>query len=207
MSDVKLGSSTRRTTRIGVESRQRIMHAAAKLFAENGYHGTGVEEISKETQLGKGALYHHIGNKEAVLFEICHTRMADLLTQSGRVLAMDSSYQERFRELMRVALRNIADNVVEWTVSFQEFKALTGQRRVVIQEARERYESMVVEVLEGGARAGEFRVLDPLVTKGILGLYNYSYSWIRPDGDRTPEEIADLFSDSLLEGVLEQRES
>ncbi|KOS53789.1 TetR family transcriptional regulator [Rhodococcus rhodochrous KG-21] len=179
-----------------------MMAAAVKLFAENGYHGTGVEEISSEVQLGKGALYHHMGSKESLLFEICHARMSDLLTQSGRVLAMDVTWQERFRELMRVVLRNIADHALEWTVSFQEFKALTGQRRAVIQDARERYERIVAEILEEGARAGEFQALDPLVTKGILGLYNYSYAWIRPDGKKSPEEIADLFTDALLHGVL-----
>jgi AcrR family transcriptional regulator len=202
MSGAKSSSTTRRTYRTGIASKQRITEAAVKLFAENGYHGTGVEEISNEVQLGKGALYHHMGSKEALLFEICHARISDLLTQSGRVMAMELSWHERFRELMRVGMRNIADHVLEWTVSFQEFKALTGQRRAVIQEARERYERIVAEVLEEGARAGEFVYLDPLVTKGILGLYNYSYVWIRSDGERSPEDIADLFTDALLNGIL-----
>ncbi|PXY33415.1 TetR family transcriptional regulator [Prauserella coralliicola] len=195
--------TSRRSNRAGVEARQRIMEAAVRLFAENGYHATGIEMISNETQIGRGAMYHHIGSKEALLFEICHTRMSDLLTQSGRIVAMDTTYEERFRELMRSTMRNLAEHALEWTVSFQEFKALTGQRRAVIQDARDRYENMVAEILEGGAKAGEFRPLDPLVTKGILGHYNYSYAWIRPDGERTPEEIADLFTDTLLKGVLD----
>lgn len=201
MPGVKSTSSARRSNRNGLESKQRILAAAVRLFAEKGYHGTGIELISTEVKLGRGALYHHIGNKEALLFEICHSRMADLLEQSSRVLAMDVSYEERFRELMRVAIRNIADHVLEWTVSFHEFNALTGQRREVVHEERARYERMVVELIEGGAKAGELRELDPLVAKGILGLYNYSYSWIRPDGEKTPEEIADLFSDALLQGI------
>ncbi|UMP00051.1 TetR/AcrR family transcriptional regulator [Amycolatopsis sp. EV170708-02-1] len=195
--------SPRRSNRAGEDARQRIMAAAVRLFAENGYHATGIEMLSSETQIGRGAMYHHIGSKEALLFEICHTRMSDLLTRSGRILAVDASYEQRFRELMRSTMRNLADHALEWTVSFQEFRALTGQRRVVVQEARDRYERMVAELLEGGAEAGEFRRLDPLVTKGILGQYNYSYAWIRPHGKRTPEEIADLFTDTLLRGVLE----
>ncbi|MEU4896071.1 TetR/AcrR family transcriptional regulator [Streptomyces sp. NPDC021722] len=196
--------STRRSNRAGLEAKQRIMQAAVRLFAENGYHATGIELISSESKIGRGALYHHIGNKEAVLFEICHTRMSDLLTQSGRVLAMDATYEQRFRELMRSTMRNLADHVLEWRVAFHEFGALTGQRRVVIQDARDRYESMVAELLEGGAKAGEFRPMDPLVTKGILGMYNFSYAWIQPHGDRAPEEIADLFTNALLEGVRDR---
>lgn len=201
---VQSSMPARRPNRAGLESKQRILQVAVRLFAEYGYHGTGIELISNETKIGRGTLYHHIGSKEALLFEICHARMSDLLTQSGRVLAMDATYEQRFRELMRSTMRNLADNALEWTVSFQEFHALTGQRRAVIHQARERYESMVAELLEGGANAGEFRPLEPLVTKGVLGLYNYSYAWIRPDGDRTPEEIADLFTDALLEGVRDR---
>ncbi|MBB4137992.1 TetR/AcrR family transcriptional regulator [Gordonia humi] len=185
-------------------SKQRIMEAAVRLFAANGYHGTGVEELSSAVNLGKGALYHHIGSKEALLFEICHTRMADLVTQAGRVQAMDVNWQDKFRLMMRMALRDIADHPLEWTVAFQEFNALTGQRRAVVQEARDRYEHIVAEVLHAGAGAGEFHSLHPLVTKGVLGMYNYSYAWIRSDGGKSPEDIADLFTDTLLEGISER---
>ncbi|GAA1026768.1 MULTISPECIES: TetR family transcriptional regulator [Amycolatopsis] len=198
---VKPGGTARRTNRAGTEARQRIMTSAVRLFAENGYHATGIEMISHDTGIGRGALYHHIGSKETLLFEICHTRLSDLLEQSGWIVATETTYRERFRQLMRSTMRNLAEHALEWTVAFQEFKALTGQRHAVIQDARDRYETMVAGILRGGAEAGEFRELDPLVVKGILGHYNYSYAWIRPDGERTPEEIADLFTDTLLNGI------
>ncbi len=191
----------RRPNRAGLEARQRITEAAVRLFAENGYHGTGIEMISSETGIGRGALYHHIGSKENLLFEICDRRMSELLERSHRILASDHGFEARFRELMRSTMRDLADNAREWTVAFQEFKALTGQRKALIQQAREQYEELVDRILREGAEAGEFTPLDPLVTKGVLGLYNYSYAWLRADGERTPEEVADLFTDALLAGI------
>ena len=41
-----------------------------------------------------------------------------------------------------------------------------------------------------------------MVTKGILGMHNYSYVWIDPDGRLAPEDIADIFCDLLLRGLL-----
>ena len=48
------------------DQKERIRSKAAHLFARNGYHGTGVQEISEAVGLGRGALYHHIGSKEAL---------------------------------------------------------------------------------------------------------------------------------------------
>ena len=48
---------------------------------------------------------------------------------------------------------------------------------------------------------GEFAASDPVLVKGLLGMHNYSYLWMREDGRLTPEEIADRFCDILLGGL------
>lgn len=193
----------RRTNRAGVESRERILTVAAKLFAKNGYHGTGIELISSEAQLGRGALYHHIGNKETLLFEICHSTITDLLRDSEAVLARGGSATNRFRGLMRVSVSSIASRIPEWTVALHDFGALTGERRDIIKEGRDRWERMVADVLEQGAASGEFRRLDPIVIKGVIGMFNYTYVWISPEGPVSPELIADKFCDAILQGLVE----
>ena len=51
--------------------RQReLLAAAAKLFAENGYHAVGINDISASVGLSGPALYRHYPSKEAVLIAI-----------------------------------------------------------------------------------------------------------------------------------------
>jgi hypothetical protein len=38
--------------------------------------------------------------------------------------------------------------------------------------------------------------------KGVLGMHNYSYLWLRGDSRLTAEEIADEFTDVMLRGLL-----
>lgn len=192
----------RRTNRSGVAARERILRVAARLFAENGYHGAGIEQISSEAQLGRGALYHHIGNKEALLFEICHSTITDLLRDSEVVLARGGTATERFRNLMRVSVSSIANRNLEWTVALHDFRALTGQRLDIIVEARDRWEKMVADVIFEGGTTGEFREVDPIVIKGVIGMFNYTYVWITPDGPISPERVADQFCDAILQGLL-----
>jgi AcrR family transcriptional regulator len=202
---VKTARGDRRPNRSGLEAQKRILDVATHLFAENGYHGTGMEAISSAANLGRGALYHHIGSKEELLFEICHAAMSDLLRDSEAVLSRPGTNVERFRALMRVTVRNVADRVPAWKVSVHDLGALTGQRRIIISEARDRWERMVAGVLKEGADAGEFEDLDPIVTKGIIGMFNHTYVWISPSGPLSPEKIADTFSDALLNGLRKSR--
>ncbi|GAB7004700.1 TetR/AcrR family transcriptional regulator [Nocardioides sp. AN3] len=201
MVSVGAGQASRRVNRTGAASRERILTIAAKLFAENGYHGTGIELISSEAQLGRGALYHHIGNKEALLFEICHSTISDLLRDSEVVLARGGSAIDRFRGLMEVGMTSIASRLPEWRVSLHDFGALTGERREIIREGRDRWERMVADVLVQGAEAGELRRLDPIVTKGVIGMFNYSIVWISPEGSISPSRIAEKFCDAILGGI------
>src|SRR5579875_1790986 len=56
--------------------RQTIIDTSARVFAQGGYHGTGIAELCEANDLGKGALYHYIGSKEELL-EAIHDRVMD----------------------------------------------------------------------------------------------------------------------------------
>lgn len=46
--------------------RTQILEAAAHLFAENGYHGTGIRDIEAAAGVNRGVVTYHFGNKEDV---------------------------------------------------------------------------------------------------------------------------------------------
>ena len=85
---------------------------------------------------------------------------------------------------------------------FREVHSLTGKRRQRILELRDRYEAVWQQVLHEGVAEDLLRFDDPLTVKGLLGLHNYSYLWLDPHGQRTPEQIADHFLDTALNGLL-----
>lgn len=49
-----------------VATRQRILDAAATLFAESGYGETGLAEVLQRSKVSKGAFYYHFQSKEAL---------------------------------------------------------------------------------------------------------------------------------------------
>jgi AcrR family transcriptional regulator len=184
-----------------VDRKEAIVHEAAKLFARRGYDATGVAELGKAVGLGRGALYHHIGSKEELLFEIGTAHVREMIAYGDAILEIDAAPEDKFRRLCRRLMRTIADNLPELTVYFVEHRALKGKRRTGSIAERDRFEQTWLKLLEQGYEAGAFKTADPLAVKGILGTFNYSYLWLQPDGEKSPEEIADFFADMLLAGI------
>lgn len=195
------GAATKRTSLRGETQRRRILEAAAALFAENGYHGTGIEEISQAVGLGRGALYHHMGNKESVLYEICSTNVAEMLAVGRQIAADDASAEERLRRLLTELLKHIARNRNGWSVFFRDYIALVGPQFEKIVELREEFEQVLADLIAEGVESGELRSTDPVIVKGVLGIFNYSYLWISEKGRLKPEEIALIYCDTIFEGL------
>jgi AcrR family transcriptional regulator len=91
------------------ESKKQIINATMRLMAVKGYGNTSISDISKETGLTKGALYHHYHNKQEI-FEntilsisvILKQRLMDSefasLTSLQRLNQLFDSFIELFEE-------------------------------------------------------------------------------------------------------------
>lgn len=68
---------TERSRRIRERSRTRILSAARRLLAEQGYDGTTMEQIATEADTSIGNLYFYFRNKEALLEAVVMSNLAD----------------------------------------------------------------------------------------------------------------------------------
>lgn len=55
------------------ESRDRILAAAVKTFAEKGYSGARIDQIAREAEVNKALIYYYFEGKEAILHELFQT--------------------------------------------------------------------------------------------------------------------------------------
>jgi AcrR family transcriptional regulator len=61
------------------KSKAVIQAAALKLFSKQGFHGTTIQQISKEAKIATGLVYNYYASKEALMHEIMKTRMSNLV--------------------------------------------------------------------------------------------------------------------------------
>lgn len=178
--------------------RVRIRQIAARLFAERGYHAIGMTELGDAVQLGRGALYHHIRSKEDLLYDISKEYITDLADFGERVVRPEPDPAQRVRMLGRQLVLKIASHQAELTVCFREIQSLTEPRRSEVLALHSQYEKVWRDTMVDGAELGLFRPYDPIVLKGVLGMYFYSYLWMKPDGRLTPPAIAERLNELAL---------
>jgi AcrR family transcriptional regulator len=182
--------------------RERILQTSAELFAENGYHATGLAELCSAVGLGRGAFYYHIESKETLLYEICSGQVERMNAYAAECVARPLPSDQRLRLLARGLMTNIAEHRAQWAVFFREFNSVTGDRRELLVAARERYEDYWQRTVREGIEAGIFVPTMTLQVKGILGMFNYSYLWFNPEGSIAPTDAADAFVDVIFYGLV-----
>jgi AcrR family transcriptional regulator len=180
--------------------RAELTRAAARLFAEKGYHGTSVGDLAEAMGMQKGSLYTHIDSKADLLWEVAregseafHAAL-DALPEDGPVL-------ERIREALRAHLRVVAEQLDIATVFIREWRYLEGERREQFVGERRRYEERVRALFREGREHGELRADLDDTTAALLALSaaNWATTWLRP-GSNT-DELADRFTALLLDGM------
>jgi len=63
------------------QTRAAILHAALRLFAQKGWHGTAVADIARRAKISKGLIYHYFKSKEEILEALVTQALRHALVQ------------------------------------------------------------------------------------------------------------------------------
>jgi AcrR family transcriptional regulator len=72
-----------------VRTRERLLYAAARIFARKGYAGATVEEIAEAAGYTIGALYAHFAGKQELFLELMSSRASHRRTAVAEILRAD----------------------------------------------------------------------------------------------------------------------
>lgn len=91
------------------QSRNAILEAALKLFAEKGFHGASVAQIAKEAGVSKGLIYNYFAKKEDLVMGMIQREMEVGEAMFGEMLAIESP-KEQLRFMIKAAFTQITEN-------------------------------------------------------------------------------------------------
>ena len=180
--------------------RTELTRAAARLFAEKGYHGTSVGDLAQALGVQKGSLYAHIDSKADLLWEVAREG-AEAFHAALDAVAEDGPVLERIEAALRAHLRVVAEQLDVATVFVREWRYLEPERREEFVAERRRYEDRIRALFREGVEQSELRT--DLDVEGAALLFlsasNWAYTWLRPGADT--DELADRFTALLLDGM------
>jgi AcrR family transcriptional regulator len=160
--------------------RERIMEAATRLFAAQGFHGTSVDAIAASLGVTKPFVYYHFKDKAQILTAICR-RGAELTL--GAIKAAETSpgtAAERLAFFCRSMAEIVIDHSHFLAVYNREIQTLSDADRRSIARIRTEIDRRVVALLEEGRSSGEFDVIDLAVTAvSITMMLSNLWIWYR----------------------------
>lgn len=114
------------------DTAERILDAAEKLFAHNGYHNTSLRAITGEAEVNLASANYHFGSKESLLEEVFKRRLIPL--NAIRSEAMDRVQAQAKADGRRPEPADVLRAFVEPTVRYccldpgaKHFSALVGR--------------------------------------------------------------------------------
>jgi AcrR family transcriptional regulator len=94
---------------------RRILEAAEMLFAENGYDGTSMRDITRKAEVSLALVNYHFGNKENLLREIVRWRMQPINSERlQRLKELEAHYGDN-----PIPLEKIVDALLEPFLRFE----------------------------------------------------------------------------------------
>lgn len=179
--------------------KEQLLDVAARVFSERGYNGSSMQNLAEGLGILRGSIYAHIDSKEDLLFDIVDSGADRFISRLDRVTG---SASEKLRAAFTSHIETIAEHLEASTVFLNDWRFLSPDRRRTIENKRERYEQMVEAIIEQGIAEGQFRKdLDAgFAALMVLSNMNWVYQWYRRDGKMTPAQIADVFSEMVLNG-------
>lgn len=173
-------------------TRDEVIAAAGRLFAERGYHGTSMRDLGEELGLLGSSIYSHVSSKAELLTEVIGRGAGLFQASADAALAIEGSASERLRALIAGHIDVVLDHRSEVVTFLNESRFLAPDLRSVPLRQRDTYEAAFRTVINDGVAAGEFKTVDPSITSIlILSILNAIERWFDAEGRLSRAELAD----------------
>jgi AcrR family transcriptional regulator len=172
--------------------RDEILTLAVRAFAEIGYPSASMAALAAACGTSKARLYHYYPSKEAILFDSLDRYTARLQAIADEERARGLEPREALRALLRRFLAEYRNSREYHVALLNDVRFLEEERRARIRERERRIVEAFADAL---ARAYPQRMRPDTrtpLTMALLGMINFTFAWLRPEGPMSYERFAEL---------------
>lgn len=188
--------------------REEMLHVAAAVFAEQGYHGASMRDIARKLGVQQAAIYYYFPSKAEILEAICRVGITEFLEAIEAIRAADLPSDEKIRRGVRAHLAPLIERRFYVHAFLYLRRDLPAAARRPLDKQARVYEDHWRAILEEGQRRGTLaKSLDAeLAMRAILGMCNTVARWSRASPAPSLDRVADSFARLVLGGVAGETE-
>ena len=173
-----------------------------KLFAEKGYDGTSIEEITSVVGVAKGTLYYHFSSKEEIFNFLVEEGM-NLLKNSIQIkTTKQDKYIDKLRAIVLIQIKIIKNYENFMSIVLSELWG-ESSRSKTCQKCLNDYLLIIKNTIEDGIKCKEIKKVDSeIVADEIFGMTCTSLFYLKEhksDVEKLFKEIDNSFIKNLKE--------
>lgn len=174
------------------QQRDRILNAAVRAFAEVGYPSASMSQLAAACGVSKAGLYHYYASKDLLLYDALDRYTRRLLELAGSAPATVTSPAGTLRALIRSFMSEYRSAQAYHSALLNDVKFLgPTQRDQIRAQEREVVEIFARTIASAYPAAAASGRLMP-TTMALLGMINFTFAWLDPDGPMNDRQFADL---------------
>lgn len=188
--------------------RERILDAAVKVFAAEGFYNAKVSQIAQAAGVADGTIYLYFKSKDDLLINLFEDRMERVNANLREAIATASTAIDRLRRIVRLHLELVEQNRDMAEVISVELRQSSKFIREYANPKFAEFLRTIAGAVVEGQRAGELRAnIDPYIfARALFGaLDEIALAWLvkHPgskasiDLSRAATELGELFIDGL----------
>jgi len=183
------------------DQRQAILHAAAALFARQGYTATSMNQVAAACGVSKPTLYHYVRDKHELLFRVTEGHIQRLQVLVSEVSGQQLPPREHLAALIACFVQAYADAQNEHRVLTEDVKFLDEPERQAVLAGQRR----VVDAFAASIAALRPDLQGPRLGKPLamllFGMINWTFTWLKPGGALTHATLAPVVTELFLGGL------
>ena len=181
---------------------QHILRIAAQTFAEQGFEGTSIRDISRATGISLSGLYYYFESKQKLLYLIQNTTFIFILQRVQARLEQVEDPEARLRILVQNHIEYFLSHPNEMKVLSHEEDALEPPYREEVAASKRQYYALTREIFDSLAKEGLAAARNPrIAVLSLFGMMNWVYKWHNSKIDPDAQELTDAIVGIFLHGV------
>jgi len=190
-------------SRVARKRNQRIdaiLHVAAQVVAEHGYHNTSLEMVADRVDLTKASLYHYFNSKDD-LFSACFQAVAEkTIARLASVAEAAPTPLDALRDLILEQLEIFVHDDPDMARLFLQHHDWPESMREEQRHWRRLHDEIFVAVVDDGVASGQLHPRDPQVALHCMhGAINFVPIWFRSRTPSADRKVLTLVSESILD--------
>ncbi len=184
------------------QRREKIIAAAAVLFAKNGFLGTSLADIGASCNISKSLVNHYFPLKEDILFAIMWEHVSNLVHLAKSIASRDLLADEHMRWLARIFMEAYSFSQAPQKILLTEIDSLPPEKRAVIVQAQRDVmdvaDKFVMRLSHSLRNQPKQRL--PYVMM-FFSMINWTHTWFDRAGPVNAQKVADIATDMFLKGL------